>query len=515
MRVQKTDMAGRIKSFVKDPYRLFGLVMILFVILCYNVLIIHNGFRFFNSDDSSELVLARILASEHSILTKDWYYSSELRVFNTNLVFAPMFYLFSSWSLVRAAAGTIMMILYVLSYLFIPYAWKYDARWFYLTAFILIMPYANPWQFFGLKMYYIPHVFITFAAFGLLGIVYRGKRKKTAAVVLAIFAFVAGLGGARSVEFTFVPLLLAALAAFIFDKGSGVLAAVSGVSAFTSAAGYLVNDTVLSGIYTFHSYDDVSFIRFMLEKVEWTLDSILTAFGYVVGEYFISLGGVCNALAFAMMVLFLLSFILLLLKRSEMDEVQRYMYYFATIIFWLNTFLMVLGQNDEYADRYIAIGMVPCIMFIDLLYKLCLKNVEWQKYAGMAVIAFFLLVGAKGYLDLLNVSANGERMGYINFVKEQGYDYGYATFWNANITTEMSDGEINMTSLDPNADKLEVFRWLTDKRLIDGEHEKAFLVLTNEELDMYKGKTPIYSDEYFCVFDIDKSEISFEEQGAI
>ncbi|MBQ7584394.1 MAG: hypothetical protein IJT24_07255 [Lachnospiraceae bacterium] len=499
------------KSFLKDPYRLFGIAMILFIILCYNVLIVHNGWRFMNSDDSSELVLARILASEHGILTKNWYYSSELRVFNTNLVFAPMFYLFSSWAMVRAVGGSIMMLLYVLSYLSIPYAWKYDPKWFYLTAFILIMPFSNPWQFFGLKMYYLPHVFISFTAFSLTGAVFNGRFRRTAAAVLVVFAFIAGLGGARSVEYTFVPLFLAAFISLVFDRGSSVPAIVSGASVISSAAGYAVNDKLLSGIYTFHSYDNVSFIRFMLEKVEWALDSILTAFGYTIGEYFISFGGVCNALAFAMMIMFLLSFVLLFRKRAVMDETQRYMYYFASVTFLLNTFLMILGQNDEYADRYIAIGMVPCIMFIDLVYKTCLKDMPWQKAAGVAVTVFFLLVGANGYLHLLGTSANGERMGYIDFVKARGYDYGYATFWNANITTEMSDGAINMTSLDPNADSLVVFRWLTDKRLIEQPHDKAFLVLTAQELDMYKDKQPIYEDEYFSVFDIDRDEISFKE----
>ena len=508
-------MTEKIKRSVRDPYKLFGAAMILFVILCYNVLILHNGFRFLNSDDSSELVLARILASEHGILTKNWYYSSELRVFNTNLVFAPMFYMFSSWKLVRAVGGTIMMLIYVLSYMAIPYAWRYDPKWFYLTAFILIMPFSNPWQFFGLKMYYLPHVFISFASFSLMGIVFGGKYRKPAGIVLVLFAFIAGLGGARSVEYTFVPLFLAALAAFVLDRGSGVMAAVSGAAVAASAMGYVVNDKFLSGLYSFHSYDSVSFIRFMLEKIEWALDSMLTAFGYSIGEYFISFGGVCNALAFVMMMIFLLSFILLFRQRKAMNDIQRYMYYFAAITFLLNTFLMIMGQNDEYADRYIAIGMVPCIMFIDLVYKLCLKEVDWQKAAGAAVIIFFLMVGANGYLHLLKISGNGERMGYIDFVKAEGYDYGYATFWNANITTEMSDGVIDMTSLDPNADKLVVFRWLTDKRLIEREHEKAFLVLTKEELDMYDGKKPVYEDEYFSVFDINKDEISFEESGQV
>ncbi len=498
-----------IKRLFKDPYKVFGIGMIIFVILCYNVLILHNGFRFMNSDDSSELVLARILASEHSILTKDWFYSSELRVFNTNLVFAPMFYIFSSWKLVRAAGGTIMLLLYALSYLMIPYAWKYDAKWFYLTGFILIMPYSNPWLYFGLKMYYLPHVFISFVSLALMGIIYNGSRKPVSGIVLAVFAFIAGLGGARSVEYTYVPLFLAAFIALIIDKGNKSLALAAGGAVAASAAGYVINDKILSGIYTFHSYDNVSFIRFTFEKLEWALDSILSAFGYSIGEYFISLGGICNAMAFLMMVLFLASFAILFRKREVMDETQRYMYYFAAITFMLNTFLMVVGQNDEYADRYIAIGMVPAVMFMDLIYKTCLKDREWKKFAACAVIGFFLLAGANGYLHLLGVSGNGERMGYINYLRENGYDYGYATFWNANITTEMSDGTIDMTSLDPNADKLEVFKWLTDKRLMEEEHERSFLVLTNEELWMYEGKAPLYEDEYFSVFDIDKNEISF------
>ena len=507
-------MISRIRQSLKDPCKVFGLVMIVFVIICYNVLILHNGYRFLNSDDSSELVLARILAGQHSILTKDWIYASELRVFNTNLVFAPMFYLFKSWELVRAVGGSIMLLLYVASYIVIPYAWKYDPKWFYLTAFILIMPFANPWYFFGLKMYYLPHVFISFVSFAVTGLIYHESNRKRIIIytaLLAVFALVAGLGGARSVEYTYVPLFLAFLVATIFYNKNMRLVLASGIAVLTSAAGYIINDNWLSEIFSFHSYSDVSFIQFTFEKLEWVIDCILAAFGYSIGEYFISIGGICNTLAFIMMILFLGSFVVLYKKSREMTEIQRYMYLFATVTFLLNTFLMMLGQNNEYADRFIAIGIVPSIFFADLIYNTCIKDKEWGRIAGVAVIAFFLLMGAKGYLDLLKVSGNGERLGYINFVTDQGYDYGYATFWNANITTEMSNGNIDMTSLDPNDDGLAVYRWLTDNRLIEEDHDKAFLVLGSYELDKYDGSKPIYEDEYFSVFDVDRNEISFEE----
>ena len=48
-----------------------------------------------DSDISSEMVLANLLAEEGSVLSQNWYYSTELRVLNTNLVFAPLFHIFS------------------------------------------------------------------------------------------------------------------------------------------------------------------------------------------------------------------------------------------------------------------------------------------------------------------------------------------------------------------------------------------------------------------------------------
>jgi|GEM_PF-6434344 len=488
--------------------------MIAFVLICYVILMMHNGFRYLNADDSSELVLARILAEQHSILTKDWCYSSELRVLNTNLIFAPMFMIFRSWKAVRIAGGILLMLLYVISYLWIPRAWKYESRWFYLTAFILIMPYAEPWMFFGLKMYYIPHVTISFVSFALLGKIGNAetiKKKIIFTTVLAVFAFAAGLGGVRSVEYTYLPLFLCTILMWFMKKSEVDNALAALVALVASGEGYIVNNTVLSKAYDFHSYTNVSFIRLSFEKLEWALDAVLASFGYVIGEYFVSFGGICNAIAVLMTVFFFTTFILVWRKRGELSYTESFIYLFATITFLLNTFVMTLGQNDEYADRYISIGMVPAIMLMGLIYKLYIEGKERAKAIGAIMIAVFLILGARGYLNLIHYSGNGNRQGYINFLEENGYDYGYATFWNANITTEMTDGKIDMTSLDPNAEDLRVFRWLTDKRLIDGPHDRTFLVLENEETGIYKGSEPVYSDDSFSVYEIDKSEIVFDE----
>ena len=54
-----------------------------------------------DSDASSEMVLANLLARQNRIVSADWFYSNELRALQTQLVYAPLFKIFANWHLVR------------------------------------------------------------------------------------------------------------------------------------------------------------------------------------------------------------------------------------------------------------------------------------------------------------------------------------------------------------------------------------------------------------------------------
>ena len=53
----------------------------------------HHIDFFLNSDDASELILAKLLSEEKRIMSRNWYYSTEIRFLNTNLVYAPLFWI--------------------------------------------------------------------------------------------------------------------------------------------------------------------------------------------------------------------------------------------------------------------------------------------------------------------------------------------------------------------------------------------------------------------------------------
>ncbi len=69
-----------------------SLILLAAMILCFAVVLNRTFDRRVNADDAGELILSSLLAKEHRILTLNWYYSTELRVLNTQLVFAPLFF---------------------------------------------------------------------------------------------------------------------------------------------------------------------------------------------------------------------------------------------------------------------------------------------------------------------------------------------------------------------------------------------------------------------------------------
>ena len=79
-----------------------------FIFACWRTCQVVYGRMYYllDSDMSSELVLSHLLRQEHKIVTQDWFYSTELRVFNIHWAFTPLFFLFDNWlMMIRAAWG--------------------------------------------------------------------------------------------------------------------------------------------------------------------------------------------------------------------------------------------------------------------------------------------------------------------------------------------------------------------------------------------------------------------------
>ena len=114
-----------------------------------------------------------------------------------------------------------------------------------------------------------------------------------------------------------------------------------------------------------------------------------------------------------------------------------------------------------------------------------------------------------------------KRYGYMEFLEQKDYDFGYATFWNASVTEYLSDGKIKVGNLGGENGESAPYEWLTPKDYYRaGFHEgKTFLLLARtEEAGMLKGDytvmedaVRVYQDEYYAVYEGQQGMYLFSE----
>lgn len=87
-----------------------------------------------------------------------------------------------------------------------------------------------------------------------------------------------------------------------------------------------------------------------------------------------------------------------------------------------------------------------------------------------------------------NGEENNERYGLTHFLMEQGLHTGYATFWNSQVITLLSDGEVRVANVDINENGITPCIYQTDAKWFEErEGEKYyFVLLTKDELETLK-----------------------------
>ena len=76
---------------MKDKKCLLSAAWLVLAVVAGLYVLYQNGVNLVNSDDAGETILAQLLSEGNGIATREWVYSSELRVINTQLIRAFLF----------------------------------------------------------------------------------------------------------------------------------------------------------------------------------------------------------------------------------------------------------------------------------------------------------------------------------------------------------------------------------------------------------------------------------------
>ena len=517
---------------------------------------------YLDGDASSELVLAHHLAETGQILSSDWYYSTELRVLNTQLVYAPLFHIFSDWHMVRFTAALIMQALLVLSFAYLCKQSSLSLGAFFLGAALLISPTSIAYGRIVLyHCYYMPHIIIGFMIVGLyLSSIQKHRQRQLFSYAVRFFllitiSFLSGLGGIRQLVITHAPLCLLPL--FLFFRTESDAPVISTVSkkrvylipAFCAAlfafVGLVVNIMFLAQQYSFRNNTVITFELIDSNGLSNLFYAILHLFGFQKGSSLSTIAGIASlgSVCIAVYCIFLCLRQLLCSPNSVQEYSASITSLFGISVFLilLAIFIIVGSGFAFYHELYLIPATVWFIPFLCVQYDKSHFSILSFKIADALLVCVLILfiptIGTNirfftphpdsyilRYEGLLyrNSKLVPQLEKCVQTLSDLGYSLGYSTHWNANTVTEMTNGQIKMIGLELQTDdtstdsidtlpSLSLKKWLTLKSYLELKPEKVFLLLTSVENKYYlkmpfedKGEVIYEDDGNFIIYGFDK-----------
>lgn len=473
---------------------------------------VRYGRSLLDSDMASEMVLASILNEEGGILTSSWRYSTELRVFCQQLLFKLGLWVFPrNWHAARVLAQGLLSALAAVSCLYFARgaSLRKSAPW---IAGALLLP-VSFWQMFHCVFggfYYVHMIFVMLS----MGLVLRlaapaPSRARAAVRILALgaVAFASGLNGVRILMNLYAPLFVAAVVLLAWRVLRAPLGpvplrvpqlrfwAAGAWGAVCSLGGYLVNSRYLALSHQFSDQTQRECTCLDLGRLLKTWSHFLALFGYPGDEEAIKLTGtvpllsaegVLGALGLLLAVALVAGVAHLVARRGELC------FSHGALVATLLACLAVDGAVFAFTNDTIGINGSYWLPVLPLAFAALAAEAETLPLRaglsrrGLALVLAVCVLGVSVGTTLSFVKQPPRGDPHLetvcDWLVDNGYTQGYASFWYANVMTELSDGAIEMWDVD-DLGRMNVHRWLQKLDHTEPPQGEVFL-LVDPSVDM-------------------------------
>ena len=544
------------KKILKTVWKQLPLLLLILAILFSWYTGYYFTYNFLDSDASSELVLGKLLADQNKIVTKDFAYPSELRLFNLNLIHMPLFEIFSKWRTVRYLGMIILQLMLLGSYYYLSRQMKISKRAFSLSAALMLLPVSLLYGRFALyQQYYTPALIFSFLIAGLFlsFIRHQGRQKIPQALrllAMLALAFASCLNGFRQFPSIMIPLFLTALVVAVKSHRGAPDSLVSvpkrhWLHTFLAAAvfavgmaGLLIHTRVLPNFYSFILKDNSIVKLPTVENLRALLVGYLGLFGFQEGralfstEGLLALGGV-----FAAVVFLIVSLGDIIPRTKPERPLASFMgtFYPVALLSMTANFLLIAG-NENYTQYYVTvfIWFFPYLGYLLDQTGLSLKSINAKR--ALVWLACLCMAANGVFYNLYILHPDGKQVRYdtiivydtapslrnvTRFLVDNDYEVGYATFWLTHVITEMTDGKIPMVRIFYDIwddcvryEDILTSRLTREKSFVDGK--KVFLILADYELpsfmntQLYERAAEIYRDDNYHVFGFESGALVWD-----
>ena len=482
-----------------------------------------------DSDLASEMILSDLLNKEGTIISHNWFYSTELKVVNLQWFYRLGLLIFpNDWHLARTFGMAITLALFAAAMLFFVKCAGLGRTGLWMVG-TLLWPFGQHYLVYAIYGgYYLVYTFFYMLVLALVLRSLNADKKHCALqwVLACVITAVAGMNGVKQLMVFHAPLCLAAAILLVLALHScgksdwkaalGAcrkevrLLAASLVTAVAAAAGYFVSNAVLSRMYDFKSYN---FIVWNRDEDWFTLDRILMdffhEFGYENGSGVFHFGGIAAAVGLLLGCWMFFCIVRLLLRLDKLERNDK------LLVLLLVAMLAVCGVAYTYFHEYYLYFWLMNMPVAIAVMAVEIKTEDFhilgaRQLLGVGLAACFTLCAVSTvrqeqehpYLAHKGLNTAAE------WLVDNGYTQGYSTFWNGNAMTELTSGKLEVWTLQ-SLDRDDVPNWLQPKSHLTTDPEHPFLLIDTEtdgpaenaKLIQYGDCTEVYNDGRYVVYD--------------
>lgn len=475
-------------------YWIIGIEIFLYTCITY-----YYAHQHIDSDSAGELILGHLLSQEKGILSSNWYYLTELKVLNTQLITTPLFSFFDNWIFVRSAATCIFLILLAFSLIFLCKQLDNGAK---ASLFIpvLFLPFSSQYREFVLSgLYYFPYIITMFFSIGLF--IRSCQTSKSHSYVLLIFlAFLSGLGGMRLVIEVYAPLFISCVIIWFFGgittysvtKTNYVYVSLTVLSA--SLFGYIVNSKLLSRFYVFNDNLNVGFIAFNSEKFFNVVSGWLANLGYRTNVNAYTIAGIIN-LGIVSLSIFIVWICYYLLKNFYVLSFSSKLLCLFFIVSSLTNLFLFAFTSYRFRERYL---LIPFVSWIFMIFLYTDFEYRYNSKINVILIALSLTIFASSFVEykvIICENINRNKTQITEYLMDNDFNFGYASYWNANVFEELSNGTIQICNI-TDWENLKTGEWgMPMSYSLKPQQYPVFILLTKEEQNEFN-HLPIFSSEF-------------------
>lgn len=454
-------------------------------------------------DDASEILHAALANRDGTwVHTENWVYSTELRVISPTILYQIGLKIMPTWHGARVFAQAACLALILASFLYMAHELGMKKATPYLAT-VLMLPFNDVYDYVvAYGLHYAVHLILSFL---ILGLVFRfGRREKRGVwltlLLLAALGLWSGLGGVRMLMMIIAPLFGAAVLVALMEmkeketfRETASLPAVrmAGASLLclvTTGIGYIAGLKLFTGKYTYFSYTDIAMDWFKMSDMINQFSSLLNDLGYVPGVPLMSLRGIGNLVAVVIFLALAVAVWRMLSRFAHLAPAHKVLTLTAVLAVLIGMLCNIMLA--QILTRYFLVGTV--LLFVVLALAI---EVEPCRNAMLRTLTLLFMVGCCAF-GAQNIMRYDYHQGDVNYemaadwLVEHGYTQGYATYWNANLLTAASDGQIDMWVLSDSSHSLYAGEWRTmgmqrilqeKRKLTEDPQGRVFLLVTEAE----------------------------------